>query len=96
MGDQAVAGAHAHEGCADRGHIGDDDGHCQQTGGVFAQLRDGRGNEADDDQRHTEGNELTHDVLQGHHNAHGALIEYLTKDDTNKNAQQKPEGQTIE
>lgn len=62
----------------------------------FAKLCNGRGNEADDDQRHTEGNELTHDVLQGHHNAHSALIEYLTKDDTNKNAQQKPEGQTIE
>ena len=96
VGDQAVAGAHAHEGCADRGHIGDDDGHCQQTGGVFAQLCNGRGNEADDDQRHTEGDELTHDVLQGHHNAHGALVEHLTKDDTDKNAQQKPEGQTIE
>ena len=96
VGDQAVACAHAHEGCADRGHIRDDDGHCQQAGGVFAQLCNGRSNEADDDQRHTEGDELTHDVLQGHHNAHGALIEYLTKDDTNKNAQQKPEGQTIE
>lgn len=94
--DQAVAGAHAHEGCADRGHIRDDDGHCQQAGGVFAQLGNGRSNEADDDQRHTEGNELTHDVLQGHHNAHGALVEQLAKDDTNKNAQQKPEGQTIE
>ena len=96
MGDQAVAGAHAHEGCADRGHIGDDDGHCQQAGGVFAQLCDGRSDEADDDQRHTEGDELTHDVLQGHHNAHDALVEQLAKDDTNKNAQQKPEGQTIE
>ena len=26
----------------------------------------------------------------------GALVEQLAKDDTNKNAQQKPEGQTIE
>ena len=94
--DQAVACAHAHEGCADRGHIGDDDGHCQQAGSVLAQLGDGRSNEANDDQRHTEGDELTHDVLQGHHNAHGALVEHLTKDDTNNNAQQKPEGQTIE
>ena len=40
--------------------------------------------------------ELIHDVLQGHHNAHGALVEQLAKDDTNKNAQQKPEGQTME
>mgnify|MGYP000772340519 FL=1 len=61
--DEGVACGGAHEGCADGGGVGDDDCHAQQTGGVLAQLGDGRGDEADDDERHTEGDELAHDIL---------------------------------
>ena len=61
--DEGVACGGAHEGCADGGNVGDDDRHAQQTGGVLAQLGDGRGDEADDDERHTEGDELAHDIL---------------------------------
>ena len=61
--DEGVACTGAHEGCADRGNVSDDDRHAQQAGSVLAQLGDGRGDEADDDERHTEGDELTHDIL---------------------------------
>lgn len=61
--DEGVACAGAHEGCADRGNVSDHDRHAQQAGSVLAQLGDGRGDEADDDERHTEGDELTHDIL---------------------------------
>ena len=61
--DEGVACAGAHEGCADRGNVSDHDRHAQQAGSVLAQLGDGRGDEADDDERHTEGDELAHDIL---------------------------------
>ena len=61
--DEGVACAGAHEGCADRGNVSDHDRHAQQAGSVLAQLGDGRGNEADDDERHAEGDELAHDIL---------------------------------
>ena len=61
--DEGVACAGAHEGCADRGNVRDDDRHAQQAGSVLTQLGDGRGDEADDDERHAEGDELAHDIL---------------------------------
>ena len=61
--DQRVAGTGAHKGRADGRNVSDDNRHAQQAGRVLAQLGDGRGNEADDDERHTEGDELAHDIL---------------------------------
>ena len=73
VGDQGIACAHAHEGRADGGDIGDDHSHAQKTGGVGAQLGDGGRDKADDDQRHAEVDELTHDVLQRDDDLHDAL-----------------------
>ena len=65
IGDEGIAGAHGHEGGQHRADIGDDDGYRQQPGSVGAQLGDGRGDEADDDQGDAEVDQLSQDVLGG-------------------------------
>ena len=96
MRDERIARAGAHEGRADRGGVGDDDGNAQQPGGIFAQPGDGRRDEADDDQRHTEGDQLAHDVLQRHHNFHGSQREDLPQQHADNDAQQQPERKTVQ
>ena len=87
VGDQGIAGTHAHEGRTDGGDVGDDHGHAQKTGGIGAQLGDGGRDKADDDQRHAEVDELAHDVLQRDDHFHDALRKHGTARHTHENSQ---------
>ena len=93
VGDQDIARAGGHERGADGGRIGDDDRHAQKPGGVGAQLGDGRCDEADDDQRHTEGDELTHDVLQGDDDLHDTFREHQSAENADSDTQNQAERQ---
>ena len=103
VGDQGVAGAHGHEGGADGGDIGDNDRHAQQPGGVGAQLGDGRGDEADNNEGHAEGDELAHDVLQGNDDLHDTVRNTgpgkdrndKAADDSDGDAQKQAKGQAV-
>ena len=65
MGDDGVARTHGHEGGQHGAGIGDHNRHPQQPGGVAAQLGDGGGDEADDNQRNAEVDNLAQDVFGG-------------------------------
>ena len=77
-------------------HLGvsNDQCHTQQLGGIAAQLGNGGGNEADDDQGHDEVDDLTHDVLDGDKNLHDGCGSYQTDDDTDNDTEQQLGRQT--
>ena len=63
VGNDGVARAHGHESGQHRAHIGNYDRHPQQAGGVTAQLGDGGGDEADDNEGDAEIDDLSQDVF---------------------------------
>ena len=94
--NQAIADGGAHERGADGAEVGDHDRDAEHAGGIAAHAGNRRGNEADDDQRHTEGDELTEDVLEGDHDLHGTLTEHLTEQDADDQSDDQTEGKTAE
>ena len=75
-----------------RRSIGKNHCHAKHNRGVFAKARDGRGDKAKDDQRYTEGDDLTQDIFDGNgdiENCHGNSVgAVLIQNQTGKNAQE--------
>ena len=63
MGNDPKTCGTGHERRQYAGGVGEDHRHDQHPGGVVAQPGDGGRDEAEDDQRHAEGDQLAHDVF---------------------------------
>ena len=61
----------------------------------MAQLGDGRRNKADNDQRHTERDNLTEHLLDRHDHVHHGLVRHQTEHDAHRNAKQQLERQAV-
>ena len=96
VGDQRIAGAGAHEGGEDGAEIGQNHGEAEHLRGVVAHAGDGRGDKADDDQRHAEGDELAEDILQGDNDLHGALFKELAEADADGEREDQAKGEVRE
>ena len=88
-GHQDIARDHGHQGGQDGADIGHDDGHHQHTGGVGAHLRDGGGDEANDNEGYAEHDELVENVLEGDYDGHDAFRQEQSADDAHGNADQQ-------
>ena len=71
-----VTRRHGEERGSNGRHIGQHKGDAQHPGGIVSQLRDGRRDEADDNKGHTEGHQLSHDVVERHHDVHKPLARH--------------------
>ena len=93
--NECVTGCRAHQRRADRRHICDNERNAQHSGCVVAQLGDGRRNKADNDQRHTERDDLTEHLLDCHDHVHHGLVRHQTEHDAHRNAKQQLERQAV-
>ena len=93
-GDEHIAGHRGHQGCQHGRDVGNEQCHAQKTGGVAAQLGDGRSDKADDDQGNDEVDKLTHDVLDGHQHRHHGFGNDQADDDTDNDTKQQLCGET--
>ena len=96
MGDDGVSRSHGEEGGQNAGDIGQGHSCPQQPGSAAPQFGDGGGNEADDDEGHTEGDDLAQNVLQGHHHLHDLPGQDESQGYAQEDAQQQPGGQAFE
>ena len=100
-GDDGVTGGHGKQRRAQRGRVGDDQGHPQHPRGIGPQLDNGRGNKSDDNQRHAEGNQLVENILDGDNDLQQAVQHPFLRDDqaqdhAQDHAHQQLEGQALD
>lgn len=62
---------------------------------MITQLRNGRGNKTDDDQRHTECDQLSQNIFDGYHYIHHGHIGKLPDDNSCHNSKKEAEWQTF-
>ena len=94
--DDGKARACGHEGREDARGVGEDDRDGEHPRRVGAELCDGRRDEADDDERDAEHDELAHDVLGRDHDDHGPPRQDKAEQDARDDGDQEPRGETFE
>ena len=95
VGNDGIAGSHRHTCGQDAGNVGDDNGNGKHTGRVIAQLGDGRRDKTDDNQRNTEGDQLTEDIFDCDNDDHYTFRKHQSQKHTNDDTQKKSEGKAF-
>lgn len=96
MRDDQIACDHGKHGRAETGNICACQGNGKQPCGIGAELCNGWCDEADDDERDTECDQLAEDVFDGDDDHHDEFGNNQTCDDTDDNAKQEPGRQTFQ
>ena len=93
MINQRIPGAGGKERRAERGHIGQQHADHQNLAGILPEADNGGRDEADNDQRHKEENNLTEDVAHGHDHIHDAFIGHKAQQRADDDAAEQFENQ---
>ena len=93
--NDGVAGGRGRERRADRRAVRQNERDHQHTRSVMAKLGDGRRDEADDDQRHAEGDDLAEYLLDGNDDIHDRLVRHKAEQNADHHAKQQLERQTF-
>ena len=93
--NDGIACRSGNERRADRRTVRQNERHDQHARSVVAELGDGRRDEADDDQRHAEGDDLAEHLLDGNDDIHDRLVRHETEQNADDHAKQQLERQTF-
>ena len=96
MRNDVESGNHAHESGTYRRYVGKDQRDHQHAGSIFSKARDGWCDKSDHDQRNTEGDQLTEQLLCRNNNVHKSFVCNQSDQNTDDHTGQQTERKTVE